>query len=69
MLIKSIVFSMLLLFLITFPAYAYLDPGATSILLQALVGGTAATITFFSLYYNKIKRMFSKFIKSKNNKV
>ena len=38
-----------------FPAYAYLDPGTGSLILQALIGGVAAAGAFASLYYQKIK--------------
>ena len=37
------------------PAYAYLDPGTGSILLQAIIGGIAAGVTVISLYYQKLK--------------
>lgn len=59
MLIRNIIFITLCFLTITLPAYAYLDPGAASIVLQALIGGVAATVGFFSLYYHKIKKFFS----------
>jgi len=55
--------------LITLPAYAYLDPGASSILIQALLGGVAATVTVFSLYYNKIKNILCNLFKSKKKNI
>jgi len=42
------------------PAYAYLDPGTGSILFQAVLAGIAAGITTISLYWKKIKAIFSK---------
>lgn len=50
------------------PAYAYLDPGAGSILLQGMVGGAAVVTTFFSLYYSKIKNFLCNLRKRKEQK-
>ena len=36
-------------------ASAYLDPGTGSILLQGLIAGIAATMTFASIYWQKTK--------------
>ena len=36
---------------------AYLDPGAGSMILQALAGGTAGVIVFGKLYWGRIKRV------------
>ena len=44
----------------TSPAYAYLDPGTGSMLLQGLIGGIAATIAFLSIYWQKVKAFFGK---------
>jgi len=44
----------------TSPVFAYLDPGTGSILLQGLIGGAAVTISFFSLYWQKVKAFFVK---------
>ncbi len=44
----------------TSPAYAYLDPGTGSALLQGLIGGFAAFISFISIYWHKVKSFFSK---------
>jgi hypothetical protein len=44
----------------TSPAYAYLDPGMGSMLLQGLIGGLAMIISFLSIYWNKIKVFFVK---------
>ena len=40
-------------------AFAYLDPGTGSILLQALIGGIAASVTVVSLYYQRVKAFFT----------
>jgi hypothetical protein len=42
------------------PAYAYLDPGTGSLLIQGLIGGIAAAMSFISIYWQKIKAFFSK---------
>jgi hypothetical protein len=44
------------------PAYAYIDPGAGSIILQGLIGGIAAGIAFLSVYFRKIKEKIIKFV-------
>jgi hypothetical protein len=38
------------------PAYAYLDPGTGSILLQVILGGIAGALVAGKLYWSKIKR-------------
>ena len=38
-------------------AWAYLDPGTGSILLQGLIAGVAAATTILSLYWQKAKAM------------
>ena len=37
------------------PAYAYLDPGTGSMLLQGLIAGVAAGLMVIKLYWYKIK--------------
>ena len=57
--------------LIVFPtnAFAYLDPGTGSIILQAILGFIAATIASVSIYWTKLKSLISKlFNKKKENK-
>ena len=44
----------------TSPAYAYLDPGTGSVILQGLIGGIAASIAFLSIYWQKVKAFFDK---------
>ena len=44
----------------TSPAYAYLEPGTGSILLQGLIGGMATAIAFLSIYWQKVKAFFGK---------
>jgi len=37
----------------TIPAYAYLDPGSGSMILQVLLGGAAALVVILKLYWNR----------------
>ena len=41
------------------PAYAYLDPGTGSMILQLLLGGTVGALAVGKLYWFKIKEMLS----------
>ena len=47
-------------------AYAYIDPGTGSIILQALIGALAAAGAAISIYWSKVKSFFLK--KKKNEK-
>ena len=38
--------------------FAYLDPGAGSMILQALAGGVAGLVVFGRLYWGRLKRIF-----------
>ena len=40
--------------------HAYLDGGTGSMLLQLLLGGTAAAVAFLKVYWYKIKSYFKK---------
>ncbi len=40
------------------PAYAYLDPGTGSIILQLLLGGVAGGIVICKLYWARLKSFF-----------
>ncbi len=41
------------------PAYAYLDPGTGSMILQALIGGIVGGMIAIKVYWQKIKGFFS----------
>jgi F0F1-type ATP synthase membrane subunit a len=41
------------------PAYAYLDPGTGSILIQLLMGGVAGAMVIVKLYWQRVKDFFS----------
>jgi len=55
-------------FLFTSQAYAYLDPGTGTIILQAILAFIAASIATLSFYWNKVKLFFSNFFKKVKNK-
>lgn len=40
------------------PAYAYIDPGTASLILQGIIGGIAATGFFFRSHLYKLKSFF-----------
>jgi hypothetical protein len=44
----------------TAPAYAYLDPGTGSLLLQGLIATIAAGAATVSIYWGKVRSYFSK---------
>ena len=41
------------------PAFAYLDPGTGSILLQGIIAGVAGVVVVLKLYWYRIKNFFS----------
>lgn len=43
------------------PAYAYLDPGTGSIILQSIIGGIAAASAFGAMYWRNFKSFLSRF--------
>lgn len=47
-----------LLFFLAQPAYAYLDAGSGSMLLQLLLGGIAGLIVILKLFWNKFLGIF-----------
>ena len=63
---KTIFF--LYFFLFTFSAYAYLDPGTGSIILQAIVGAFAAFFSTLYIFWEKVKIFFRKVFKKDNKK-
>ena len=54
------------LFYIT-PAYAYLDPGTGSILLQSLLAGIATTAAVGSMFWQRIKGFFTSLFYSRKS--
>lgn len=47
---------------VSLPAYAYLDPGTASMLLQGIIGGIAAGFAVISMNYHRLKSMISKWL-------
>jgi hypothetical protein len=41
-------------------AFAYIDPGTGSIILQGIVGAIAAGASYCTIYWQKIKKFFNK---------
>ena len=56
------------IFLFNTNAYAYLDPGLGSIILQGIVAAIAATSLTIKIYWQKIKSFFKKKKKDKDLK-
>ena len=54
-------------FFIVTNAYAYLDPGTGSVILQAIIGFLAALSAGFLYYWTKVKNFFLKFFKKNND--
>ena len=55
------------IFLVVTNAYAYLDPGSGSFILQAIIGFLAALSASFLYYWAKVKNFFLKLFKKNNN--
>jgi hypothetical protein len=55
---KYLIASLGILLFATEPAYAYIDPGTGSIILQAVVGALAAVALFWRLFLIKVKTFF-----------
>jgi len=66
--INLIKFYFIIMILFTSNAYAYLDPGTGSIILQAILGFVAAAIASISLYWTKFKLFMIRLFKKKENK-
>ncbi len=44
---------------VTTPAYAYLDPGTGSMILQGIVGALAVGAAYVSIFWHRIKGLFT----------
>jgi len=53
---------------LTRPAYAYLDPGTASMLLQGIIGGVAAAGAVISLNYQRLKHAIQSRLGRKDDK-
>jgi len=63
--LKSIL-ALTFLMALTDSAFAYLDPGTSSIILQAILGFIAALGETITLYWNKLKVLLKKIFKKKS---
>ena len=64
MILKQIIL-IIIVSLYSFNAYAYIDPGTGSVLLQALLGAVAAIGAYITLYWRKFKNFLNKIFKLK----
>ena len=45
---------------ISYPAYAYLDPGLGSLIIQSVIGLISVTLGFFVIFKNKVISLYKK---------
>ncbi len=62
------IFYIVFILLIPTKAFAYLDPGTGSIILQAILGFIAAAVASISIYWTKFKIFLNKIFKKKIDK-
>ena len=62
---KILISSFVFVILFNNKAFAYLDPGTGSIILQAILGAIAAAASYCAFYWNKVKNLFKKIFKKK----
>ena len=65
--LNYLILNTIAIFLIVTNAYAYLDPGSGSFILQAIIGFLAALSASFLYYWTKVKNFFLKLLKKNNN--
>ena len=65
---KIIITSLVFIIFINDKAFAYLDPGTGSIILQAVLGAIAAGASYCAIYWQKIKNFFNKKDNKKDKK-
>ena len=61
--LSTMFISLIVFFMILNPftvAYAYLDPGSGSMLLQLLLGGVTGVVVIFKLYWQRVKGFFNR---------
>lgn len=63
---QAVLFTFLLLLLAN-PAYAYLDPGTGSMLLQGILAGIMAMGVTVGIYWRRLKAFFTGADKTENN--
>ena len=62
---KILILSLVFILFSNDNAFAYLDPGTGSIILQALLGAIAAVTSYCAFYWNKVKNLLKKLFKKK----
>ena len=60
-------YTLIFLFLTESHAYAYLEPGTLTIILQFIVAAFAAIISYLTFYYQKVKNFLIKILKKKKD--
>tara|TARA_X000000368_G_scaffold404532_1_gene380683 strand:- start:692 stop:895 length:204 start_codon:yes stop_codon:yes gene_type:complete len=63
----KIILSIFIFFLSSVKAYAYLDPGTGSMIIQALLGVLAAIGAYITLYWRKFKNLINKIFQKKKD--
>ena len=63
--IKAILLTPVIYFLMHTHAYAYLDPGTGSVILQAIAAALAVGAATVSHYWNKVKGLYIKIFQKK----
>ena len=66
---KILITSFVIIVFFNNKAFAYLDPGTGSIILNALLASIAAGATYCSIYWQKIKDFFNKKKIKKDKKI
>lgn len=59
---------LVLLALLPTHAYAYIDPGTGSMIIQAILGAIAAAGALIGIFFSRIRAFFSSFSKRKSDK-
>ena len=62
---KKLLLSILVGCLVTSPAYAYLDGGTGSVLVQSFVAGIAGFLALVKLYWQQVKTFYRKIFRKK----
>lgn len=58
-------FRLILLTTLSSPAYAYLDPGTGSLIIQGLIAGIAVVVMTIKMYWQKLVMMFHVYFSKK----
>lgn len=64
---RQVALTALAAFVFTSPAYAYLDPGTGSIILQGLLASIATAMAIAGMFWQRIKSVFSSLFCSKKS--